>query len=136
MKIVSSFLYKISKPMTSATGVLYFGVILGFGITLNNFSEIATNAFHFYCVQGKILHGLLYWVIFSTISFLFSYIVFRLSFYIVDQSTEENEKVELTKNNFAIAALHAVVFVIICLVVSQPLTDLANSFVSYPKYLD
>jgi hypothetical protein len=136
MKMVSSFLQQISKPMTTATGILNFAVIFGFGITLNNFAEIATGAFHFYSLQGKIATGLFYWLIFSVIAFVFSYLVFRLSFFIVNQSTAENEKAELAKNNYTIAALHAVIFIIICLVVSQPLSDLANSFVSYPKYPD
>jgi hypothetical protein len=89
-----------------------------------------------YFLQGKIMTGLFYWIIFAIIAYLFSYSVFRLSFFLIDKSTSENEKAELAKNNYQLAALHGVIFIILCLVVSVPLSDLANSFVSYPKYPD
>jgi hypothetical protein len=57
-----------------------------------------------------------------------------LSFNIINWTTQENEKAELAKNNYWLAVLHVVVFVIICLVVSQPLTDLANTFIDYQKF--
>lgn len=134
MKTVTSYLEQIAKPMTSALGILNCFVILGFGITLNNFAEIASGAFHMYFLQGKLMSGLFYWIIFALISYIFSYLVFRLSFFLVDKSTSENEKAELVKNNYQIAILHGVIFIIICFVVSVPLSDVANTFVSYPKY--
>ncbi len=136
MKTVSSYLEQISKPMSSALGILNCCIILGFGITLNNFSEIASGAFHMYFLQGKLMSGLFYWVVFALVAYLFSYLVFRLSFFLVDQSTSENEKAELVKNNYQLAILHGIIFIIICFVVSVPLSDVANTFVSYPKYPD
>ena len=136
MKTVSSYLEQIAKPMTSALGILNCFVILGFGITLNNFAEIASGAFHMYFLQGKLMSGLFYWVVFALIAYVFSYSVFRLSFFLVDKSTSENERAELAKNNYQLAILHGVIFIIICVVVSVPLSDLANTFVSYPKYPD
>ena len=136
MKTVSSYLERISKPMSTAIGILNCCVIFGFGITLYNFAEIASGAFHMYFLQGKIMTCLFYWIIFAIIAYLFSYSVFRLSFFLIDKSTSENEKAELAKNNYQLAALHGVIFIILCLVVSVPLSDLANSFVSYPKYPD
>jgi hypothetical protein len=136
MKTVSSYLERISKPMSSALGILNCCIILGFGITLHNFSEIASGAFHMYFLQGKLMSGLFYWVVFALIAYLFSYLVFRLSFFLVDQSTAENEKAELVKNNYQLAILHGIIFIIICFVVSVPLSDVANTFVSYPKYPD
>lgn len=136
MKTVSSYLERISKPMSSALGILNCCIILGFGITLHNFSEIASGAFHMCFLQGKLMSGLFYWVVFALVAYLFSYLVFRLSFFLVDQSTSENEKAELVKNNYQLAILHGIIFIIICFVVSEPLSDVANTFVSYPKYPD
>ena len=136
MKTVTSYLERISKPMSMAVGFLNCCVIFGFGITLNNFAEIASGAFHMYFLQGKIMSGLFYWLVFALIAYVFSYSVFRLSFFLVDKSTSENERAELAKNNYQLAILHGVIFIIICVVVSVPLSDLANTFVSYPKYPD
>ena len=136
MKTVTSYLEQISKPMSMAVGFLNCCVIFGFGITLNNFAEIASGAFHMYFLQGKIMSGLFYWLVFALIAYVFSYSVFRLSFFLVDKSTSENERAELAKNNYQLAILHGVIFIIICVVVSGPLSDLANTFVSYPKYPD
>ena len=136
MKTVTSYLEQISKPMSMAVGFLNCCVIFGFGITLNNFAEIASGAFHMYFLQGKIMSGLFYWLVFALIAYVFSYLVFRLSFFLVDKSTSENERAELAKNNYQLAILHGVIFIIICVVVSGPLSDLANTFVSYPKYPD
>jgi len=120
--------------MTHAAGLLYSGGIFGFGITLYNFSEIASGAFMYNALQEKVLIGLSYWLGFSLASFIFSLVIFRLSFYIVNISTDENEKAELAKNNYTLATVHAIVFIVVCLVVSQPLTDIGNLFVNYPKY--
>ena len=136
MKTVTSYLERISTPMSMAVGFLNCCVIFGFGITLNNFAEIASGAFHMYFLQGKIMSGLFYWLVFALIAYVFSYSVFRLSFFLVDKSTSENERAELAKNNYQLAILHGVIFIIICVVVSVPLSDLANTFVSYPKYPD
>jgi hypothetical protein len=134
MKALQPFFNRISNPMTQATGILYIAVILGFGISLNNFAEIATSAFHYYEVKGNLFKGVGTWMLFGIISFGFSYLVFLLSYSMVRFSTQENEKAELGRNNFTIAGIHAVVFIVICLLVSKPLTDLANTFISYPQY--
>jgi hypothetical protein len=134
MKIVLPLFKTITNPLSGATGVLLFGTILGFGITLNNFSGVATSALHFYAAQNNIAQGIGYWLLFALIAFVFSYIVFRLSFAMVGIASAENEKAELAKNNYTIAGLHVVVFNIVCLVVSQSLVDLANTLVQYPQF--
>ena len=134
MKIVMPLFKAISNPLSNATGVLFYGTILGFGITLNNFSDVATGALHFFSSTNNTMKGILYWLLFATIAFVFSYIVFRLSFAMVGSATSENEKAELAKNNYTIAGLHVVVFNITCLVVSQALVDYANTLINYPQF--
>lgn len=134
MKIVLPLFRTISNPLSNATGVLFYGTILGFGITLNNFSEVATGALHFFASSNQTMKGILYWLLFATIAFVFSYVLFRLSFSLVGIATSENEKAELAKNNYTIAGLHVVVFNITCLVVSQALVDYANTLINYPQF--
>jgi hypothetical protein len=62
--------------------------------------------------------------------------VFYFSFYLIGLLTQENEKAELSKNNFYIAGLHSIVFLVLCLMISRPIVDLANTLVNYPKFPD
>lgn len=134
IKLLNNFFFRISKPLTNATLLLFSAVLGGFGLTLFQFSGVATNAMYFYASNGSIVTGIWFWVLFSFIALGFSFGVFYFSFYFVGLLTQENEKAELAKNNYYIAALHAVVFILICLMVAKPLADVANSMVSYPKF--
>ncbi|MCE2712685.1 MAG: hypothetical protein LW688_09115 [Cryomorphaceae bacterium] len=136
IKVIKPFFSKISSPMTTATGVLFLGVVFGFGIILNDFSEIASSAFYYNYQKSELGMGIYYWILFTAISFAFSYAVFHLSFKLIDLVTTENEKTELAKNNFSIAGLHVVVFISICLVVSKPLIAWANGLVNFPVFPD
>ena len=134
IKLLNNFFFRISKPLTNATLLLYSAVLFGFGLTLFQFSGVATNAMYFYSSNGSVITGIWFWVLFSMLALGFSSGVFYSTFYFIGLLTQENEKTELAKNNFYIAALHSVVFILICLMVAKPLADLANSMVSYPKF--
>ena len=136
IKILTSFFYRISKPMTSATLFLFCSVLFGFGLTFYQFSDIGSNAMYFYASKGSIFNGILYWTLFSLFAFGFSVGSFYFSFYLVGLLTQENEKAELSKNNFYISVLHSIVFLILCLMISRPIVDLANTLVNYPKFPD
>lgn len=134
IKVLNNFFFKLTKPLTNASLLLYSAVLFGFGLTLFQFMGVATNALYFYASNGSIITGLWFWVMFAFFALGFSYGVFLFTFYFVGLLTQENEKAELAKNNYYIAALHSVVFILICLMVAKPLADLANSMVSYPKF--
>lgn len=134
IKVLNNFFFKLTKPLTNASLLLYSAVLFGFGLTLFQFIGVATNALYFYASNGSIITGLWFWVIFAFSALGFSYGVFLFTFYFVGLLTQENEKAELAKNNYYIAALHSVVFILICLMLAKPLADLANSMVSYPKF--
>jgi hypothetical protein len=134
IKFLNNFFFRISRPLTNAILLLYSAVLFGFGLTLFQFSGVATNAMYFYSSNGSVITGIWFWVLFSFLALGFSSGVFYFTFYFLGLLTQENEKAELAKNNFYIAALHSVVFILICLMVAKPLADLANSLVSYPKF--
>jgi hypothetical protein len=134
MFVLNPFFDKISKPKTQASGLLFVGVMFGFGLTLYHFSDISTSALYYYSSQHKLLTGIWYSVLFGVMAFVFSLIVFHITYYLIGSITHENEKAELARNNFYIAALHAAIFILICIIVTKPLTDLANTMVSYPKF--
>jgi hypothetical protein len=133
IKVISPFFLSITKPMNNATGVLFFFVVLGFGIQLFSISDVATSSLHFHNGREEFSKGIGNWFLFSGIAFAISFLFFRISYFIVGLSTPQNEKTELAKNNFTIAGLHAVVFIIISLVASKPLSNLINTLVEYPE---
>jgi hypothetical protein len=134
MKVLMPFFNRISSPMTQAARLLHLGTIFGFGIILNDFSEFAGSAFYYNYQKSNLGMGLYYWMLFSLIAFIFSFLIFHLSYRIVNIVTKENETAELAKNNFGVAGLHLAVFISICLVVSKPLISWANGFVNVPIY--
>jgi hypothetical protein len=134
IKVMLSFFYSISKPLTNASALLLTGVVFGFGLSLYHFSEIGSNALYFYANKNQTFTGIFFWVVFAALAFAFSFAAFHLSYRIIGFVTQENEKAELSKNNFYLAGLHAVVFILVCMIVAKPLTDLANTFVSYPRF--
>ncbi len=134
IKLLNSFFFKIAKPLTNAALVLFSAVLFGFGLTLFQFLGVATNALYFYASSGSVITGIWFWVLFAFFALVLSYGVFLFTFYFIGILTQENEKIELAKNNLYIAALHAVVFILLCLMIAKPLADLANSMISYPKF--
>jgi hypothetical protein len=60
-------------------------------------------------------------------------VLFRFGFILVNFATPENEKAELGKNNVILAGIHAVIYIMLCYILSEPLTLLANTFVGYSQ---
>ncbi|NBU91943.1 MAG: hypothetical protein EBS17_03775 [Flavobacteriia bacterium] len=124
----------MTQPLNHATGLLLVGVLIGFGINLNDLAEIAVTSFFFYAKTSGYLVGILFWFIFAMIAFCISYLLFRFSFLMINWATPENEKEELGKNNWVLATIHAVVYIMLCLVLSESVSLLANTLVDYPEY--
>jgi hypothetical protein len=134
IKVLLPFFQGVSNPMTNATILLFAGVLFGFGLTLHHFSDVASSALHYYSSKQQMMTGVGYWILFASMAFAFSFLVFHLSFQLIGFVTKENEKAELARNNFQLAGIHMVVFIILCIVVTKPLSDLANTLVNYPKF--
>ena len=134
IKILSAFLKGFTNPLNQASGALLVSALIGFGINLQDFSEIAVSSFFFYEKEGKLLIAVGFWLLFALIAFVFSYILFRFSFLVINWATPENEKAEIGKNNLVLAFTHGIVYVLLCLVLSTPLSILANTLVSYSEF--
>lgn len=132
-KLITSFLKKFTEPMNQATGILLIGTLIGFGINLKDFSEIAVSSFYFYAQSGKWFYAGAFWFIFAGVAFIFSYVLFRFGFILVNFATPENEKAELGKNNMILAGIHSVIYILLCYILSASLTLLANTFVGYSQ---
>lgn len=134
--MIRPVLHRISIPMTPATGMLFLGALLGAGLVLYQFSDISTNALYFYASRSDYAAGIGYQLLFSAIALISCYVLFLASFFVMNFFTPENEKAELSKNNFVLAGQHVVVYVIICLLVSKPLAHLVNAMIDYPTMPD
>lgn len=134
LKVMIQFFEKISRPVSHASIVLYICSIIGFGIVFHNITDVALNAFQYYFIKGQIGKGLIYWVMFSGLSFIISFLTFHLSFILVKISTKENEKAELARNNYHIAGIHGAIFILLCIILSSPVANIANSLVEYPTF--
>ena len=134
MKVMIGFFEKISRPVSHASYVLFISSIIGFGIVFHNVSDIASNSYQFYFMKDQTVKGIYYWLIFAVLSFVISFIIFHLSFLLVKISTQENERAELARNNFHIAGIHAAIFILLCIILSTPIANIANTLVDYPKF--
>ena len=132
LKLLLAFFHKITQPLNTASGILLTGVLIGFGINLNDFSEIAVSSFFYYAKSNNLLIGIGFWFLFAFLAFIFSYVLFRFSFQMINWATPENEKAELGKNNIVLGILHGVSYIILCFVLSDSITILANTLINYP----
>lgn len=108
--------------------------MLGFGIVLLGISDIATNAFQFYALKSQIGMGIMYSFLFGVFGFVSSYFIFHISLFLVKIVTKENQKAELARNNYHIAGLHAVIFILLCLILSSSISSVANTMIAYPRF--
>ena len=133
-KVMKNFFEKISRPLSHASQILLSCSLLGFGIVFYNVTDISTNAFQFFALKSQISKGFTYSFLFTFLGFLSSFIFFHISRFLVKTVTMENEKAELARNNYHIAALHSTLYILFCLILSSPLASVINNLISYPKF--
>jgi uncharacterized membrane protein YjfL (UPF0719 family) len=63
---------------------------------------------------------------------IFSYVLFRVTFFITGFLTPESELNELRKNNIEIALVHAIIILVLSFVLAPAITRVASHFVPYP----
>jgi uncharacterized membrane protein YjfL (UPF0719 family) len=63
---------------------------------------------------------------------IFSYVLFRVTFFITGFLTPESELNELRKNNIEIALVHAIIILVLSFVLAPAITRVAYHFVPYP----
>jgi hypothetical protein len=132
-KVQNLFFSKISNPKNQATIVLYIASVTAACVNLFHISDAASDALMFFLEHDNILKGIFFATGFFLGAWVFSFVFFRLSFFIVGNLTQENEVDELIKNNKEISWLHAVIIVALTFVISPPLTKIATSLIPYPQ---
>lgn len=131
-KVQNSFFSKISHPKNQATIIVYIASIAAACINLIHISDVASDAMLFFLEHDSLSKGILYSVVFFASAWIFSFVFFRGSFFIVGSLTPENEMDELIKNNKEIAWVHALIIIGLTFVIAPALSKIATSFIPYP----
>lgn len=134
LKILIIYFEKISRPVSHASAILYISSIIGFGIVFYNITDVASNAFQFYYAKNQFSKGLYYWFLFSVLALITSFISFLLSFYLIKFVTKQNENAELARNNYHVAGIHSAVIILICLILSAPVANIASIMVDFSQF--
>jgi hypothetical protein len=132
-KVQNVFFSKITYPKNQATIILFIASIASACINLIHIAEAASNALMFFLEHGDSLKGVIYAIGFFIGAWIFSFLFFRFSFFIVGNLTPENEIDELVKNNKEIAWLHAIVIIALTFLIAPALSNIASSIIPYPK---
>ncbi len=102
-------------------------------INLIHIADAASDAMLYFLDQDSILKGMLFCTGFFVMAWVFSFVLFRASFYIIGNLTPENEMDELIKNNTEIAWLHTIVIISLTFVIAPALSKIAIALIPYPK---
>ena len=132
-KVQTLFFNKKIVTKNNSTTILFIASLLAAGIVLFDISKAMTDAFNYYVQEKKYGEGILSISLYFVGAWLFSWSIFRLSFFIVSAFTKEDEIQELKKNNVELSLIHSFILLIISFVVAPALSDLAISFIPYPK---
>jgi hypothetical protein len=131
--VINKVLNKISTPKNTAILMIYFAALLSAGVNLYHISEISTNAFTFFFDKKDFANAILYSVGFFVGMWVFSFVFFWVSFYLVGMFTSQSEKHELSMNNREIAGLHGVILLTLSFVIAPALISIASQFIPYPE---
>jgi hypothetical protein len=132
-KVQNLFFSKISNPKNQATVVLFIASITSACVNLFHIADAASDALLFFLEHNDIIKGILFVSGFFIGAWIFSFLFFRLSFFIVGYLTPENEVDELIKNNKEISWLHALIIIALTFVISPPLSKIATNLIPYPQ---
>jgi hypothetical protein len=132
-KVQNVFFSKISNPKNQATIIVYMAAISSACINLIHIADAASDAMLYFLDQDSILKGMLFCTGFFVMAWVFSFVLFRASFYIIGNLTPENEMDELIKNNTEIAWLHTIVIISLTFVIAPALSKIAIALIPYPK---
>lgn len=120
-----------NRPL-AATLVL-LGSIIAASVNLIHIAELAASANRFFLDQAAYTKMVLFSLCFFSGMWIFSFVLFHLSFLLVGFITPENENDELIKNNLEIALLHVVIIISLTFVISPAVVKIASEFIPYPE---
>jgi hypothetical protein len=132
--VQNRFLKHLSQPKKNiAVMILYFSSLIAASVNMIYAAGLSSDAITYFLKSSTYLNILFFSIAFFAISWIFSLILFRLSFLIVGFITPENEDDELIKNNIELAILHAVILISLAIMLAPALVKIEAQFIPYPK---
>jgi uncharacterized membrane protein YjfL (UPF0719 family) len=131
-RVQSNFFDKYLEEKNAAILIVFGSSLLAAGINLNHISDTSSDAMRFLLSQNQWTKALGFALLFFAGMWIFSYVLFRITFFITGFLTPESELNELRKNNIEIALVHAIIILVLSFVLAPAITRLASHFVPYP----
>jgi hypothetical protein len=131
-KVQTAFFNRFSNR-NNAYSILFIASVLSSGIVLIDISKVMTEAFLFFYDQKNLVNAFIYLLLYFTGAWFFSWLLFRSSFFLVSIISKENELEELSKNNVELSLIHSSIIILLAFVVAPSLSEMAASFIPYPK---
>ena len=131
-RVQSNFFDKYLEEKNAAILIVFGSSLLAAGINLNHISDTSSDAMRFLISQNEWAKALGFALLFFAGMWIFSYVLFRITFFITGFLTPESELNELRKNNIEIALIHAIIILVLSFVLAPAITRVASHFVPYP----
>ncbi len=112
---------RISNPLNNALKILFTTTFFGFLFNLKAFLSIGLINFENSLNTNNAIKFGFYLPILALLSFVFSIILFQITVRTMNIIRTENVKAELIKNNFLVCGIQSVIFIILCLITSEPI---------------
>jgi hypothetical protein len=133
-KIQHRYFQHLSQPnKNNAVLIVFISSLISASINLIHISDLAADAVRFFLKAGNYGSSILFAFSFFAGMWVFSILLFRLSYLVVGFLTPEKEDDELLKNNIELAIIHAVILISLSFVISPALVKIAAEFIPYPK---
>ena len=131
-RVQSNFFDKYLEEKNAAILIVFGSSLLAAGINLNHISDTSSDAMRFLISQNEWAKAIGFPLLFFAGMWVFSYVLFRITFFITGFLTPESELNELRKNNIEIALVHAIIILVLSFVLAPAITRVASHFVPYP----
>ena len=133
-KVQHRFFQHLSQPKkNNAVLIVFVASLISASINLVHIAELAADAIRFFLKGSNYGSAILFAVSFFAGMWIFSILLFRLSYLVVGFFTPEKENDELLKNNIELAIIHAVILISLSFVIAPALVKIAAEFIPYPK---
>ena len=131
-RVQSNFFDKYLEEKNAAILIVFGSSLLAAGINLNHISDTSSDAMRFLISQNEWAKAIGFALLFFAGMWIFSYVLFRITFFITGFLTPESELNELRKNNIESALIHAIIILVLSFVLAPAITRVASHFVPYP----
>ncbi len=133
-KIQHRFFQHLSQPKkNNAVLIVFIASLISASVNLIHIADLTADTVRFFLKSGNFGSSILFAFSFFAGMWVFSILLFRLSYLVVGLLTPEKEEDELLKNNIELAIIHAVILISLSFVISPALVKIASEFIPYPK---